>query len=606
MLECNQKILEIHRPKMLEAYEKIQDTYEQTIESCDQTQSRDGHSVLHVIREGQSARLNSAFRPIQEAERWADQFTFSYLENMVVLFGLGNGLFARALLQTMGKEDALLIYEPSMEILQYTLDHIDIRDLLGDERIIFFADQMNPDEFPFVLESSVHWSNVNALQVKHHPGYEKVFLDEYNQVRAMVKDAKYMVKVAKDTDSFYSKWAVKNTIRSFEFIRESNMFTELMGKFPKELPAIVVAAGPSLDKNIEELKRAQGKAFILATDSSVNILLKHNVSFDAMITVDPGKNKRHISDERCKKIPLFCYMEANRDILEFHTGKKIWTRGARFQESIYREEGHPFEFLNPGNSVANSAFSVCQKIGFTRIVLIGQDLAFDGEVTHAGGEIKHILGDEEERRLIEGIDGGQVRSRYDWIIYRDWFESVIQQLPDVDVIDATEGGALIHGSHVMTLREMIDEYCTLEFDSRGLIDSMLPTFSSIEYESVKEKFMRFEPELQNIKRKAVAASIICSEVLQAAENAGNMTPAYKKVKEVTSANEYIEKQRAYDLLDFYLNTTSMDDLKDINRVTGDEDADLLAVYRSAKITYDALVEAVDALKDIVRDALNKM
>ena len=83
--------------------------------------------------------------------------------------------------------------------------------------------------------------------------------------------------------------------------------------------------------------------------------------------------------------------------------------------------------------------------------------------------------------MVDGWYGDMVKSRYDWIIYRNWFESAIQQLPDVEVIDATEGGALIHGSETMCLSEVIDTYCNQSFSMLELLDRESPTFDENPY-----------------------------------------------------------------------------------------------------------------------------
>lgn len=41
-----------------------------------------------------------------------------------------------------------------------------------------------------------------------------------------------------------------------------------------EVPAIIVSAGPSLDKNIRMLKRAKGHAFLIGVDSALKALLR--------------------------------------------------------------------------------------------------------------------------------------------------------------------------------------------------------------------------------------------------------------------------------------------------------------------------------------------
>ena len=58
--------------------------------------------------------------------------------------------------------------------------------------------------------------------------------------------------------------------------------------------------------------------------------------------------------------------------------------------------------------------------------MIGQDLAYQGEATHAGGIESKGINNNIGYEMIEGIDGGQVRTRSDWLAYLKWFENAKQ------------------------------------------------------------------------------------------------------------------------------------------------------------------------------------
>ena len=82
---------------------------------------------------------------------------------------------------------------------------------------------------------------------------------------------------------------------------------------PKDIPAFVVASGPSLNKNIEELKRAKGKSLIVAVDSAIPTLLRNDIVPDLFVTLDSKKDIRHTDDERSHTIPCFCELESKAD-----------------------------------------------------------------------------------------------------------------------------------------------------------------------------------------------------------------------------------------------------------------------------------------------------
>lgn len=68
------------------------------------------------------------------------------------------------------------------------------------------------------------------------------------------------------------------------------MVGQLDGTIPNTIPAIVVSAGPSLNNNIMELKKAVGKAFIIAVDTAVKPLVKAGIIPDMFAMLD-GKNR---------------------------------------------------------------------------------------------------------------------------------------------------------------------------------------------------------------------------------------------------------------------------------------------------------------------------
>lgn len=123
-------------------------------------------------------------------------------------------------------------------------------------------------------------------------------------------------------------------------------------------------------------------------------------------------------------------------------------------------------------------------------------------MTHAGGVELHIVNESYGMKMVDGVNGGKVRSRYDWLIYKDWFEDAIRALPEIEVIDATEGGALIEGSKVRTLADVIKKECKKEFDFAAVLEETGPTFSAEEYTKVKEKMLHLEKEFVLLRGKA--------------------------------------------------------------------------------------------------------
>ena len=70
---------------------------------------------------------------------------------------------------------------------------------------------------------------------------------------------------------------------------------------PREMPAIIVSAGPSLNENIEELKKAKNKAFIIAVDTAMKPLLRNGIIPDMYAIIDGTKPLELVAVEEKQK-----------------------------------------------------------------------------------------------------------------------------------------------------------------------------------------------------------------------------------------------------------------------------------------------------------------
>ncbi len=523
------------------------------------------------------------------------------------MFGMGNGIFINEMLKRLQKDAKVYLYEPDITIFLYILNNTDIIDIIKDKRIYLFINNINEAEFNDFLKKDIDWIVVSTQIICTHPVYDRLYSDEFDKFLKTIYSANRMAKINIDTERYMSASLVNNAIKNLEYIKESNYISEFIGKFPENFPAIIVAAGPSLDKNVDELKRAEGKAFIIATDTSVKYLLQHSIKFDAIITIDSKKSMKHFQDEKCYNVPLFCVLEAKNELMDIHKGRKIWFRGSVYMYELYNKFNKYFPDYNSGGSVATAAFAVCISMKFKNIVFIGQDLAYNGEVTHAGGVVKKIIGEHHGKELVEGIDGGKVWSRYDWLIYLEWLENSIRDIKGLNVIDATEGGALIHGTKIMKLSEVIDEYCKNDFSFSKLLEDMPYTFSDDEYIEVRNKMLHLDKEFISIKQKAKEGIEVSEKLLKIINTEKkNTTNEVKNLKKVDKINKFLAKQDAYSILDVYIMNSVAKDIQTVNTLSEDEDENMKKTLEISTVIYKALIKAVDELTPVLEETLKQL
>lgn len=609
IFEKNMEAFQLYKTKFYNLLTEYQhkEEKEQVLEKIETLQARDGSNVLSVVKDGQTYRLNSMYRPQAEAEKWCEQYEFQNLRMNILMFGIGNGIFVKKMLEHINSDATVYLYEPCVDIFLHTLSEVDFTEIIKNPRILFYFGGLNENELFFDLSGSTHWSNLLTQLDCCHPGYKKLFTKEYNQFCDWITDCDVTEMVNRNTGVFFAKAFTQNALNNLSYVLDSNQINEYIGTFPENMPAIIVSAGPSLDKNIEELKKAKGKALIMVVDTAVRRMLEKNVPFDCMVTVDPRKPSEYMKLPGCKDIPLFCGLESNYEIMDYHEGRKIWFLDSGvYLTKLYAKHQKQFVVPATGGSVATAALSVCATLKFRKIILVGQDLAYDGEFTHAGGEISGIKNEESTVCMLEGINGEMVKSRGDWKMYLEWFEKNIERLKDeVEVIDATEGGALIHGTTVMTLEKAINTYCKEEVDVTGMLLGKEPTFIS-NREEIKKELLHIEKEFSGIYSKAKKAVYNVDKALKILKKDPESMAIDKYTKEILKINKFVGKQRVYEILDQYIEEGAINAMEKINVMSGDEWEDRRLTLISTKELYQVVADAVEEMQPMIDEALERI
>ena len=399
-----------------------------------------------------------------------------------------------------------------------------------------------------------------------------------------------------------------NTIKNLEFIEKSNYLGDFEGKIDKNIPIIIVAAGPSLDKNIDELKNAERKSIILATDSAVKTLMEHNINFDAIVTIDGDKYIEKFDGEYCENIPVFTIPDAKYELLKQNRGRKIWITGQNFYTEMYKKYGYDFPEYLSGGSVATAAFSIAQILGIQTIILIGQDLAYNGDITHSGQRIieqEHI---KQKEIYIDGIDGEKVRTKQDWLRYLQWFENIIAQMDrNINVIDATEGGAKIRGTKIMKLADAIDDYCKSKFEFKKFIADLPVTFSKEEYNSFIQDVFHYVKELDIVYNEALLGKNAATRIMFVLKNRLIADERYiSDFKIINVAKDIIQRQQIYLLLDEYISADVAERIEIAAKTDFDKDEKEYENIKSIKILFDALLNSVNDLKPVVESIAKRM
>lgn len=122
----------------------------------------------------------------------------------------------------------------------------------------------------------------------------------------------------------YTDIKAKNTFYNLHYLYEGYSVEELHGILPEDIPTIVVSAGPSLNKNIMDLKKAVGKACIIATDTAMKPLLNAGIIPNLFVIIDGLKPGILFEHENISKVPMVTMTGVSVEPMEYHKGKNFF------------------------------------------------------------------------------------------------------------------------------------------------------------------------------------------------------------------------------------------------------------------------------------------
>ena len=476
-------------------------------------------------------------------------------DNMILIYGVVNIEVLKYIVKKSSQASRIIVFETDKKVMKYCLEHFDYT---------FLAESANS----LIIFSEEYDEVVNReLQVVEYMGFENlvynmqiVMLPNFHEQKDFVHKTVRRIKeilvsqIQKYGNSIQDNFkGFRNNYKNMPEYMTCNSISEIRGKY-KGYPAIVVASGPSMEKNIHHIKEAYGKALIIACDASVGACAAQGVIPDAVASIEriPATyNFYYKGKEFDEDMVLIGPTVLWPDIFKEYPGKKIILAKLSYGADKIISDNFPrVEHEEIGMSCANVAFTAAAVAGCNPIILVGQDLAFTDDKIHSDTTHTVYEGNNDAKgfdgNYVEDVYGNPVKTNtiYNW--FRSWFEMQCILLRDkLEVIDATEGGARIKGTTVMPFEEAIKRYCVKEKE-RKLVEYLEDVH--VEKSEIIEKYQEVLTYLEKEKEALSQIQKDAEEYYEELEeiydrDIMNMTKnqLIDTVKEMQKGNSMIQK-----------------------------------------------------------------
>lgn len=600
--EKNLEALQKRYQPMYKAIEEHQNELKYNIASVEE--AKNGEKIVKVKLDGQEIYLNSRYNPSNEAYRYMEEMYDMPDESVLILYGFANGSFLREYINNSKKKTKCVVFEPSPAVFLQVLQNIDITDLLVNDRIYIAVEGISSETFSMTVGEWLQIFNKDTNRFLALPKYIEIFHDEYEQFKHELIDLYEKLYIVTNTAVDSGKRIVKNDINNMKFLPGCRCATELTGKFPEDMPAIVVSAGPSLKKNIDLLKEAKGKALIFVVDTALPKVEAVGVTPDMIISIDGAKSVNHFKVPDVDSLPFFVDMDSNTEVLEYVNSKNLFffTSDSVIWDDLFKKVGSEIVSVETGGSVATAAIANLIAWGFKTIILIGQDLTFTGNRMHEGEDEIEFDPKDERYTFVKDINGVDTIIRKDYYIYLKWIEEMAYRFQYINFIDATEGGSVKKNLQQMTLREAIDTYCKRDYDISSILESVPRLFVGEDIHYVLDALEKMKKDFKNMKKQLTTCMADCRKGKRILESGENDIRELKRINaSIKKTDELIEDSDERMYIYKYMALAEVDMMQDMYMEEEDDIKESIRMYDKSRKYYEDIVRQIPELIEVIED-----
>lgn len=535
--------------------------------------------------------LHSKYDPIQESKRIVEK---EYEPNFVhVVFGYGLGYIIDELKKKISKKENLIVIDPLYKEF--------ISVAINEEDNFIFIDEIKSETIERAIMASLKNFSVK-LKIICSPNYDKVLQEEYLQVLDNIKTVQRLNQVGENTTRKFAFDWQENYIQNLLHTYMNHSLVELKQRYNS--PVVVVSGGPSLKKQIPMLKKVRENIIMIASGSTINSLLHYEIEPDYIVSIDGGNaNYKHFKEIGDIKSNLIFGLSSHCKIQEEFPNTKYALLDAgdgEFQKYVIDKLDIEVPLISGGASVANFAFTIASYITEGPIALIGQDLAYTDNKTHAEGNKYFFNIDEAYKKKrgmfeIKGYYNDNVLTDYAFLLMKNDFERLNKQINHLSpIFNCTEGGAKIEGMEQLPFAE----FCNLFIRKENIKQNIDSQPKSIDLNVFINK-MQDELVIYN---KIINELQVALAKLQ--RNKSNAVFDKDVLKELDRVDKSIKKYKSKTAMNHIFDPITMDVLRNYEPMPNESSLETFErVFNQNKELYLRLLEAFEFSKDNVLNVI---
>ncbi|MEK5376523.1 motility associated factor glycosyltransferase family protein [Paenibacillus sp. FSL P2-0173] len=428
---------------------------------------------------------------------------------IIFVYGFERGLSIADLLE-LYPNHWLFVYEPDEQLFLKAVTEYDLSLLLEHPNLYWLSVGDSQLNMMFHMLSSYMMEDLVFIALRKYLSDNMSMLRE---VKEQFQDYRQSFLVDKYTENrFREEWT-----RNFLYHLSDVLYTPSIERFFyafEGATVVVVSSGPSLQEDIEWLKKLRPHVLIISAGSSIQALAKHGIQPHLAVIMDGHPvNKKIFASSVTREQPLLFTSSSYYEISDQNCAEKIHSimksdAVSQYFFGLSKEE----LFISPTETVAGTAIQAAACLGAKRIILAGQDLSFPNNKFYADG-IEHFAAEATEKTVQEApkkvlnVKGTYNTTDESFSLMKDGLENLIAALPRIEFVNSSRNGAVIEGAPFKLMEEM---YKLLASESivpdaiADLINKKSITVDLNKVQDVREKLIATREDLSNVRSEIAA------------------------------------------------------------------------------------------------------
>jgi hypothetical protein len=253
---------------------------------------------------------------------------------------------------------------------------------------------------------------------------------------------------------------LKNACKNREKKASFEGFSKAEGVL-KGLPALICGAGPSLQKELLQLREISNRAVLFAGGAALSELSKNEVFIHIAAGIDPDPSYERCLMQGSFEAPFFYQSRFSSSLLDTVQGPLFPVPSSSHfaMEHWLEKDARAFD---GGPTVSTFAFALAVHLGCNPIVFVGMDLAYMDEKT----KYRELSGQTE---FCSPISYQQEYTQKDWVLAAKWIEHQLERTPFISCYTLSSSGLSIKGVCKTTLQELLASELQHSYDVEGAL-----------------------------------------------------------------------------------------------------------------------------------------